>query len=90
MTITAIAVDDTDYDTGATLGDLTPREGDILMRIATGSSNREIAQDLFLSINSVKTYVRGAYRKIGVSSRSRAIIWCYETGLVNVGQPPAS
>lgn len=52
---------------------LTPRERDIVSRIARGMSNAEIAEQLFLSINSVKTYVRTAYRKMGVATRSQAV-----------------
>lgn len=57
---------------------LTQREGDVLGLIASGLSNQEIAQRLFLSPNSVKSYVAGAYRKIGVNSRSRAVLWWLE------------
>ena len=56
---------------------LTPREQDIVSRIAQGMSNAEIAQELFLSINSVKTYVRTAYRKIGVTTRAQAVAWWF-------------
>lgn len=36
---------------------------------------------MFLSINSVKTYVRSAYRKIGAERRSQAVVWAFEHGL---------
>ena len=58
-------------------GRLTPRELDVLSRIARGLSNAEIAEELFLSVNSVKTYVRTAYRKIGVATRSQAVAWWF-------------
>ena len=54
---------------------LTPRELDVLHRITEGMTNQEIADDLFLSVNSVKTYVRTAYRKIGVNSRTQVVRW---------------
>jgi DNA-binding NarL/FixJ family response regulator len=38
-------------------------------------SNHEIAEHLYLSVNSVKTYIRTAYRRIGVRSRSEAVLW---------------
>ena len=57
------------------VGDLSPRESEILHLIAEGRSNDEIADDLGLSINSVKTYIRQAYRKIDVVRRSQAVAW---------------
>jgi DNA-binding CsgD family transcriptional regulator len=54
---------------------LTDREATILGLVAAGLSNQEIAGALFLSINSVKTYIRLSYRKIGARSRSEAVLW---------------
>jgi hypothetical protein len=45
-----------------------------------GLSNQEIAEAIFLSINSVKTYIRTAYRKIGVTRRQLAVIWALQHG----------
>jgi DNA-binding NarL/FixJ family response regulator len=67
----------------ATLGraqGLSAREVDVVGLIAMGLSNEQIAQTLFLSINSVKTYIRSAYRKIGVTTRSQAITWSVQHG----------
>jgi DNA-binding CsgD family transcriptional regulator len=64
---------------GAAVG-LTAREVEVLALIAQGMSNLEIAERLFLSINSVKTYIRSAYAKIGATSRSRAVAWCLQHG----------
>lgn len=61
--------------------DLSPRELVVLCRIASGRSNQEIAEDLFVSINTVKTYIRGAYRRIGVQTRPQAMVWFFEHGL---------
>ena len=61
---------------------LTDRESEILTLICRGMSNNQIAQHLYLSINSVKTYIRTAYRKIGAQSRSQAVIWGLHHGLV--------
>lgn len=55
--------------------DLTRREADVLARIVRGASNTEIAAELSLSINSVKSYIRSAYRKMDVTSRARAVRW---------------
>ena len=43
--------------------------------ITQGLSNQEIAERSYLSINSVKTYIRTAYRKIGVTRRAQAVAW---------------
>ena len=50
--------------------------------IAAGMSNQEIADRSYLSINSVKTYIRTAYRKIGAQRRSQAVRWAIENGFV--------
>jgi len=59
---------------------LTPREAEIIALITQGLSNQEIADRAFLSINSVKTYIRTAYRKINVTRRSQAVLWGVENG----------
>jgi len=69
---------------GALREALSPRECDMLRMISQGLSNQEIADGLHLSINSVKTYVRSAYRKIGVSSRSKAVIWGARNGFLDL------
>lgn len=56
-------------------GSLSRREREIVMLVAQGLSNQEIAQKLFLSINSVKTYIRTAYRRLDVTTRTQAVIW---------------
>lgn len=62
-------------------GELTPREAEIVALIAQGLSNKAIAELCFLSINSIKTYIRGAYRKMAVVSRSQAVVWAIAHGL---------
>jgi DNA-binding NarL/FixJ family response regulator len=59
---------------------LTPREAEILALITQGLTNQDIATRAFLSINSVKTYIRSAYRKINVTRRSQAVLWGVENG----------
>jgi DNA-binding NarL/FixJ family response regulator len=54
---------------------LTVRESEIVALITQGLSNQEIADRSYLSINSVKTYIRTAYRKMGVERRSQAVLW---------------
>jgi NarL family two-component system response regulator LiaR len=64
---------------GQVLG-LSQRESEVLTFIIRGLTNEEIARRAFLSINTVKTYIRTAYRKIGVESRSQAVAWGYRNG----------
>ncbi len=59
---------------GAEAG-LSPREGAVLRMIVQGLSNDEIAAASYLSINSVKTYIRSLYRKIDVTNRAQAVVW---------------
>ncbi|GGO70873.1 helix-turn-helix transcriptional regulator [Nocardioides deserti] len=60
---------------------LTVREFEVLGLVAAGLSNAEIAERLYVSINTVKTYVRAAYRKIGVDRRAQAVVWCAHHGV---------
>lgn len=59
---------------------LTAREAEVLALIVQGLSNQEIADQTYLSINSVKTYIRTAYRKIDVTRRSQAVAWGLKHG----------
>jgi DNA-binding NarL/FixJ family response regulator len=59
---------------------LNDREADILLAIVDGLTNAEIAGREFLSVNTVKSYIRSAYRKIGVQSRSQAVRWVLTYG----------
>jgi DNA-binding NarL/FixJ family response regulator len=54
---------------------LTEREAEVLALITQGRSNVEVAEITCLSPNTVKSYIRGLYRKIGVASRSQAVLW---------------
>jgi DNA-binding NarL/FixJ family response regulator len=59
---------------------LNVREAEILTLIAHGLSNDEIADRDCLSINTIKTYIRTAYAKIGVHTRSQAVVWVLQHG----------
>lgn len=61
---------------------LTPREHDVIGLVAAGLTNHEIAVALSLSLNSIKTYIRSAYRKIQARSRSQAVLWAVRHGIV--------
>jgi DNA-binding NarL/FixJ family response regulator len=55
--------------------ELSAREAEVLELICRGMSNLEIADELYVSVNSVKTYVRQIYLKIGVARRAQAVAW---------------
>jgi DNA-binding NarL/FixJ family response regulator len=59
---------------------LSPREAEVLALITQGLSNQEIADRAYLSINSVKTFIRTAYQKIDVTRRSQAVLWGVQNG----------
>lgn len=59
---------------------LTVRESEVIALITQGLSNADIADQACLSINSVKTYIRQAYQKMGVDSRTQAVLWGLEHG----------
>jgi DNA-binding NarL/FixJ family response regulator len=69
---------------GAEAG-LSTREVQVLGEITRGASNLEISAVLCLSSNTVKSYIRSAYRKIDVTSRAQAVAWCLMHGF----DPPA-
>jgi two-component system, NarL family, response regulator LiaR len=64
---------------GQVLG-LSQREAEMLGYITRGLTNEEIARRAYLSVNTVKTYIRAVYRKIGVTRRSQAVAWGYQNG----------
>jgi len=59
---------------------LSPREAEIVALVTHGLSNQEIADRIYVSINTVKTNIRAAYRKMGVQTRSQAVLWGVKNG----------
>ena len=85
--------DPTDAWPGRDVG-LTRRESEVVSLLTSGLSNEEIAAKTFLSINSVKSYLRSAYRAMGVTTRSQALLWGIDNGMaptrMSIRVPPAS
>lgn len=64
------------------LPELTDREREILIRVARGASNTEIAGSLHIAVQTVKTHVSRILFKLGARDRAQAVIAAYESGLV--------
>ena len=64
-----------------TVDALTEREREVLMLIARGRSNQEIASDLSISLDTVKSHVKHVFTKLGARDRAQAVIAAYERGL---------
>jgi DNA-binding NarL/FixJ family response regulator len=70
-------------DSGERLTMLTDREREVLVLIARGFSNQELAEQLFIADNTVKTHVKRIFTKLGARDRAQAIVIAYESGLMS-------
>jgi len=75
-------------DTRSVDDSLTRRELEVLRLVAEGQSNAEIAASLYLSENTVKTHVTHILDKLGLRDRVHAVIYAYESGIVEPGSRP--
>jgi DNA-binding NarL/FixJ family response regulator len=64
---------------------LTDREFEVLVELAKGASNAEIAASLFLGETTVKTHVSRVLAKLGLRDRTHAVVFAYERGIVTPG-----
>ncbi len=62
--------------------ELSPREGEVLQLVAKGATNKEIADSLFISENTVKTHLRGIMEKLHLANRSQAAAYAVKKGLL--------
>ena len=67
---------------------LSERELEVLRLLASGRTNREISQDLFVAVGTVKAHVNNVYRKLGARNRADAASKARSLGLLNRGTSP--
>jgi DNA-binding NarL/FixJ family response regulator len=63
-------------------GPLSDREVQVLRLLATGKTNRDIAEELFISEKTVARHISNIFDKLGVSSRTGATAWAYQRHLI--------
>ena len=64
------------------LKDLTKQESIIFTLVAQGQRNAEIAQKLYISIRTVETHVYHIFQKLNISTRTEAVVYAFESGLL--------
>ena len=90
--------DETEGAFGAWPGEehgLSPRESEVLALLCQGLSNQQVGERAYLGLNTVKSYLRTIYQKLGVESRTQAVLWGVDHGFRpdrvrhEVATPPA-
>ena len=66
---------------------LTPREEDVLLAVARGLANHEVADALHISLSTVKTHLAGLMAKLGARNRVEIALWAYQTRRITPGPP---
>lgn len=69
----------------ARLERLTEREREVLVAVASGSSNIEIAEELFVGAATIKSHISSILTKLGLNNRAQAVAFAYESGLITPG-----
>ncbi len=80
--LATFAASATDAEPQQPLSPLTTREEEILLVVARGLTNAEVAQELHVSLSTVKTHVTSLMNKLGSRNRVELAVWAYETGRV--------
>ena len=73
---------DQSSQTGPDIEPLTARERNLLAGLAEGLTNQQLADQQFLSVNTVKTHLKNLYRKLDVSSRAEAVSFAKQKSLI--------
>lgn len=68
------------------LGRLTDREREVVVAVARGASNAEIAEEMFIGAATVKSHVSSVLTKLGLRDRAQIVVFAYESGLVEAGE----
>ena len=68
---------------------LTPREREVLQNLARGLSNKEIAQQMHVSVETERSHMMNILSKLGAHSRLQALLFAVRHGVVEVGKPPS-
>jgi DNA-binding NarL/FixJ family response regulator len=76
-----------DYEVRLLIGKLTPRERDLLVALAEGLNDREIAEKLYVGVGTVRSHMTHLLSKFGVDSRLQALVFAIRHGLVDVDPP---
>jgi DNA-binding NarL/FixJ family response regulator len=65
------------------ISQLTDRERDVLVRLARGQTNQQIAGELFMSVSTVKSHIRNVFRRLNLPGRTEAAVFAVREGLLD-------